>query len=83
MTTAWWLCRISWQRVVSTLKFPAGGQAEFNFVADRTANPPLLGDARHCGKTHAGRPADHFQNARNRRDNLHGSDICGEVGRHG
>jgi hypothetical protein len=64
------------------LKFPAGWQAEFNFVADRTANPPLLGNARHGRKTHAGRPADHFQNARNRRNALHGSDIRGEVARH-
>ena len=64
------------------LQLPAGHQAEFDFIAHRAANPPLLGDARHGGKTHAGRPAHHFQNARNRRDTLHGSYVRAEVGLH-
>src|SRR5712664_3788142 len=81
MTTASWLCRISWQRVVD-LQLPAGHQAELDFIAHRAANPPLLGDARHGGKTHAGRSAHHFQNARNRRDTLHGSYVRAEVGLH-
>jgi len=58
---------------------PRGHQAEFDFIAHRAANPPLLGDARHGGKTHAGRSAHHFQNARNRRDTLHGSYVRAEV----
>jgi hypothetical protein len=57
-------------------------EAEPDFVARSAANPSLLGDARHRGETHAGRPADNFKNARDCRDILHGSDIRAEVGRH-
>ena len=64
------------------LKLSAGHETELDFVAHRAANPPLLGDARHGGKTHAGRPAHHFQNARNRRHVLHGRDVRAEIGRH-
>jgi len=51
-------------------------------VAHCAANPALLGDPRHGRKTHAGRSAHHFENARDRRDALHGSDVRAEVGRH-
>jgi hypothetical protein len=64
------------------LKFPAGHQAELDFVSHGTADPPLLGDACYRGETHAGRAAYHFQNARNRCDTLHGGNIRAEVGSH-
>jgi hypothetical protein len=64
------------------LKFPAGCQAECDFIAHRAAYPSLFGDARDGGKTHAGRPADHLKNPRNRRDALHGGDVRAKVGRY-
>ena len=64
------------------LQFPARRQPECDLVAHRAANPSLLGDAGDRGKAHAGRAADNFENARNRRDALHRGNIRVEVDRH-
>ena len=63
-------------------EFPAGHEAESDFVAHRAADPAVLGDARDGRKTHPGGATHHFKNARHRCDTLHGSDIGAEIGRH-
>jgi hypothetical protein len=64
------------------LEFPAGRKPERDLATHRAANPPILGDARDGGETHAGGTAHHFENARHRCDPLYGSDIRTELGRH-
>jgi hypothetical protein len=60
----------------------AGRQAERDLVAHRATNPSLFGDTGNGRKPHTGRAADHFQNSRNRRDTLHGSNVRAVVGGH-
>ncbi len=62
------------------VEFAAGRQAERDLVAHGATDPALFGDARDGRETHAGRAADHFQNSRNRRDTLYGSNVRAVVG---
>lgn len=52
------------------LQFPTGNQAKLDFVTNRAADPPLVGDARDSRKAHSRGAANDFQNFRNGIDTL-------------
>src|SRR3954453_18203860 len=50
------------------LELVTGLQPERKFVTRGTCDPPVPGDAGNGGKPHAGGPADHVEDGRNRSD---------------
>jgi hypothetical protein len=60
------------------LQFAARLQSEANPVADRARNPSILCDSRHCREAQTSRPANHFENGRDRIDLRNGEEFLGE-----